>query len=67
MQQRNVAMIADLIRDGISEGTFRDIDPELAAYILSVSGGMLALQQHVPYAELMPVFEQIVYQGLLPR
>ncbi len=67
MQRRNVAMIADVIRDGIREGTFGDIDPERAAYVLFLSGGMLSLQQHIPYAELMPVFEQIVYQGLLPR
>src|SRR5262249_25077503 len=28
MQRRNVAMIAEVIRDGIREGTFGDIDPE---------------------------------------
>lgn len=67
MQRRNVAMIADVIRDGIREGTFGNIDPERAAYVLSICGGILSLQQHIPYAELMPVFEQIVYQGLLPR
>src|SRR5262245_20294054 len=67
MQRRNVTMIADVIRDGIREGTFGDIDPERAAYVLFMSGGMLSLQQHIPYAELLPVFEQIVYHGLLPR
>src|SRR5882724_859604 len=30
----NVAMIADVIRDGIREGTLRDVDPERAAFIL---------------------------------
>jgi len=67
MQRRNVAMIAEVIRDGIREGTFGDIDPERAAFVLFMSGGMLSLQQNIPYADLMPVFEQIVYQGLLPR
>jgi len=67
MQRRNVTMIADVIRDGIREGTFGDIDPDRAAYVLFMTGTTLSLQQHIPYAELMPVFEQIVYQGLLPR
>jgi AcrR family transcriptional regulator len=67
MQRRNVTRIADVVRDGIREGTFGDIDPERAAYVIFLSGGALSLQQHIPYAELMPVFEHIVYQGLLPR
>jgi AcrR family transcriptional regulator len=67
LRRQNVAMMADVIRDGIREGSFRDIDPERAAYVLFMTGGMLSLQQHYPYEELMPVFEEIVYQGLLPR
>jgi len=67
LRRQNVAMMADVIRDGIREGSFRDIDPERAAYVLFMAGGMLSLQQHYPYEELMPVFEEIVYQGLLPR
>jgi TetR/AcrR family fatty acid metabolism transcriptional regulator len=67
MRRQNVAMIAQVIRDGIREGTFRDIDPERAAYVLFMTGGTLSVQQHHPYADLMPVFEEIVYQGLLPR
>ena len=67
MQRRNVAMIADVVRDGIREGSFRDVDPERTAYVLFVAGGILSLQQVYPYAELMPVFETIVYQGLLKR
>jgi AcrR family transcriptional regulator len=67
MARQNVAMMADVIRDGIREGSFRDIDPERAAYVLFMAGGTLSIQQHHPYAELMPVFEEIVYQGLMPR
>ena len=67
MQRRNVAMIADVVRDGIREGTFCDVDPERAAYVLFVAGSMLSVQQSYPYAELMPTFETIVYQGLLKR
>jgi TetR/AcrR family fatty acid metabolism transcriptional regulator len=67
MARQNVAMMADVIRDGIREGSFRDIDPERAAYVLFMAGGTLSIQQHHPYAELMPVFEEIVYHGLTPR
>jgi AcrR family transcriptional regulator len=67
VQRRNVAMIADVVRDGIREGTFCDVDPEHAAYVLFVAGSMLSVQQSYPYAELMPTFETIVYQGLLKR
>ncbi len=67
MRRQNVAMMADVIRDGVREGSFRDIDPERAAYVLFMAGGTLSLQLHHSYAELMPVFEEIVYQGLLPR
>jgi AcrR family transcriptional regulator len=67
MQRQNVAMIADVVRDGIREGTFRDVDPERAAYVLFMAGGILSVQHRYPYAELMPVFETIVYQGLLTR
>ncbi len=67
MHRQNVAMMTEVVRDGIREGTFRDIDPERAAYVLFAAGGTLSLQHRYPYAELMPVFEEIVYQGLLPR
>src|SRR5262249_42239394 len=67
VQRRNVAMIADVVRDGIREGTFCDVDPERAAYVLFVAGSMLSVQQSHPYAQPMPTFETIVYQGLLKR
>jgi TetR/AcrR family fatty acid metabolism transcriptional regulator len=67
MQRRNVAMIAGVVRDGIREGTFRDVDPERTAYVLFMAGSILSVQQSYPYAELMPAFETIVYQGLLRR
>jgi TetR/AcrR family transcriptional regulator, fatty acid metabolism regulator protein len=67
MQRQNVAMIADVVRDGIREGTFRDVDPVHAAYVLFTAGSILSVQRTYPYAELMPVFETIVYQGLLTR
>ena len=62
----NVAMIAETIRAGIAEGTFRTVDPERAAFILFSAGNLLSMQEHYPYSELLPVFEAIIYEGLLP-
>jgi AcrR family transcriptional regulator len=63
----NVAMIAETVRDGIAEGTFRPVDPEHAAFVLFSAGNVLSLQSFYPYAEILPLFEDIVYDGLLVR
>src|SRR4029450_506777 len=39
MARQNVAMMADVIRDGIREGSFRDSDPERDAHVRFRSGG----------------------------
>ena len=65
--RENVAMIADVIRDGIREGTFRDVDPERAAFILFTGGDALSSQTHYPYQEILPLYSEIVMHGLLPR
>jgi len=62
-----VGMIADVIRDGIAEGTLRTVDPERAAFILFSAGNVLSMQGFHPYAELLPLFEEIIYEGLLAR
>jgi AcrR family transcriptional regulator len=64
---QNVAMMADVIRDGIRDGTFRDVDPERVAYILFVGGDTLSNQTRYPYQEVLPLYSEIVMQGLLPR
>ena len=63
----NVAMIADVIRDGIREGTLRDVDPERAAFILFTGGDTLSSQTRYPYQEILPLYSEIVMHGLLPR
>jgi AcrR family transcriptional regulator len=63
----NVAMIADVIRDGIREGTLRDVDPERAAFILFTGGDTLSSQTHYPYQEILPLYSEIVMHGLLAR
>src|SRR5881396_2683523 len=63
----NVAMIADVIRDGIREGTLRDVDPERAAFVLFTGGDALSRQSHYPYQEVLPLYGEIVMHGLVPR
>src|SRR5213594_3896674 len=67
---QNVAMMADVIRDGIREGTLRDVDPERAAFILFVGGDALNQvhnQRYYPYETVLPLYADITMQGLLPR
>jgi TetR/AcrR family fatty acid metabolism transcriptional regulator len=63
----NVAMIADVIRDGIREGDFRDVDPERAAFVLFTGGDVLSSQTHYPYQEILPLYSDIVMNGLMRR
>jgi AcrR family transcriptional regulator len=63
----NVALIADVIRDGIREGSLRDIDPERAAFVLFLGGDALSNQSHHAYEDILPVYSEIVMHGLVPR
>ena len=63
----NVAMIAAVIRDGIREGTLREVDPERTAFILFTGGDALSCQTHYPYREVLPLYGEIVMRGLVPR
>ena len=68
--KQNVAMMADVIRDGIREGTLRDVDPQCAAFILFVGGDALNQvhnQRYYPYETVLPLYADITMQGLLPR
>jgi TetR/AcrR family transcriptional repressor of nem operon len=64
----NVAMMADVIRDGIREGSLRPgLDPEQTAFILFIGGDTLSNQSFYPYDEILPLYSEITMQGLLPR
>jgi len=64
----NVAMMADVIRDGIREGSLRsDLDPERTAFVLFMGGDTLSNQSFCPYEEVLPVYSDITMLGLLPR
>lgn len=45
----------------------RPVDPEKEAFILFVAGQTLFGQQRFPYAEILPLFAEISWEGLLPR
>jgi TetR/AcrR family fatty acid metabolism transcriptional regulator len=65
--EENVAMLAEVIRRGVEEGSLRPVDPEKAAFVLFVAGQALFGQQRVAYAESLPLFAEIAWEGLLPR
>jgi AcrR family transcriptional regulator len=65
--EQNVELMAQVIRDGIREGTFREVDPERAAYVLFVAGQALFNESHFGYEGALPTFANIVMQGLLRR
>jgi AcrR family transcriptional regulator len=60
--EQNVAMIADVLRDGIREGSVRPVDPDAAAFVIYISGGSLSLFRS--YEQMMPVFQSIIFDGL---
>jgi AcrR family transcriptional regulator len=64
---QTVRLMADVIRDGIADGTIRAVDPEKTARILFLAGNALFLEATSDYGELLPLYADIVQQGLLPR
>ncbi len=65
--QENVAMMAEVVRRGVEDGSLRPVDPEKTAFILFVAGEALFDQRHLPYAEILPLFTELTREGLLPR
>jgi AcrR family transcriptional regulator len=65
--EENVAMMAEVVRRGVEDASLRPVDPEKVAFILFVEGRALFDQKHVPYAEIMPLFAELTWEGLLPR
>lgn len=67
VMRENVAMIEEVIRAGIEEGSLAEIDPKKAAVVLFMAGRTLASLPDYPYGEILPVLSKIVSDGLLPR
>jgi AcrR family transcriptional regulator len=65
--QQLVAVMAQAVRDGIRERSFRKIDPEQAAFILLIAGRALMNQKTHPYDQIQSVFGDMVLNGLRAR
>jgi hypothetical protein len=63
----NVAMLTQVIREGVEDGSLTEIDPEKATCVLFVAGRALASLDGYPYGELLPVLMKIASDGLNPR
>ncbi|MBW2292521.1 MAG: TetR/AcrR family transcriptional regulator [Deltaproteobacteria bacterium] len=64
---QNVALVAEVIRDGIAEGTLRDCDPDRTAYVLFNFGHSVFGQKDVPYSDLVPTMTDIILNGIRER
>jgi AcrR family transcriptional regulator len=65
--EQTVAVMADVIRAGIAEGSIRSVDPKKAALILFLAGNALFNDPTVDYQDLLPLYADIVGRGLRPE
>ena len=65
--EQNVAIMAEVIRRGVEDGSLRPVDPEKTALILFIAGRELFGQQRFRYAETLPLFAELIREGCLPR
>ena len=64
---QNVALMAEVLREGVEEGSLRAVDPERTAFVLFIGGQALFNQDHRPYEEVLPLYVDVLVRGLLPR
>ena len=67
VREQTVAMMAEVLREGIEEGSLRSMDPEKVALVLYLCGQVLFNQPQGGYRDLAPTFVDIVLNGLQPR
>jgi AcrR family transcriptional regulator len=65
--ERTTALMAAVIRDGIADGSIRAVDPEKAALVLFLAGNALFNEPTRDYQELLPVYVDLVMNGMLPH
>jgi TetR/AcrR family transcriptional repressor of nem operon len=63
--EQHVGLMAEVIRQGIEEGSFRPVDPEKAAFALVLATRSLFHQDRYPYPEILSVFSELTSEGLL--
>jgi AcrR family transcriptional regulator len=64
ISKQNLAIVSEIISDGVEEGTLRDLDPDKAAYILFLLGHSTFDQHDYPYSELVPTMIDIMLNGI---
>jgi AcrR family transcriptional regulator len=62
--RHNVKVMADIIRDGAGTGELRATDAEKTAFILWTTSDALLVQKQFRYQELLPIYVEIVREGL---
>jgi AcrR family transcriptional regulator len=64
---QQVALIAEVIEEGIAAGTFRPVEPEKTAFVLVLAARSLFRQTRYGYEEILPLFTELASGGLLAR
>jgi AcrR family transcriptional regulator len=64
VREQTVAMMADVIREGVDDGSLRPVDPPKAALVLYLAGQALFNQPQNGYQELAPTFLDIAWNGI---
>jgi AcrR family transcriptional regulator len=67
LQEQTVSLMAQVLRDGIDDGSMRSVEPEKAAYVLFSVGHALFNQSDHPYEDLADVLADITIHGLASR
>jgi len=65
--RQNVSLMAEVIQEGVESGNMRPMDPERAAFVIFVAGQTLFGQQSYPYQDVLPLYLDIILNGMLPR
>jgi AcrR family transcriptional regulator len=64
VSKQSLAMVSEILSDGVDEGTLRDLDPDKAGYILFILGRSTFDQRDYPYSELVPTMIDIMLNGI---
>jgi AcrR family transcriptional regulator len=67
LASQTVAMMAQVIRDGIKEGSFLPLDAEKLAYVLYIGGEGLYNQKRYHYREIVSIYATVMALGFVPR
>lgn len=64
VREQTAAMMAEVLREGVDEGSLRSIDPEKTALVLYLAGQALFNQPQGGYQELAPTLFDVLWNGI---